>query len=145
MEKIITHYDPKPIPDRRHDWAAFRDGYDLGMSVGYGATEREAIEDLKEMEEAVRPKLTAEEMCKALRCLGESEQALDWLMQEAAILLEEQNAEIDRLKFKKRPVAFRIRNSAGNGWVLNENEVAASSYADAWGTEYQGLYVRDGT
>lgn len=96
-------------------------------------------------QESQGTRLTADDICKALRRLGESEHALDWLMQEAAILLEEQKAEIDRLKFKKRPVAFRIRNSAGNGYVLIENEEAAASYADAWGTEYQGLYVRDGT
>ena len=45
---IVTHFDPKPIPDRRWDWEAHSDGYDLGMPVGLGATEAEAIEDLVE-------------------------------------------------------------------------------------------------
>lgn len=49
MTQIKTHYDPPPIPVRDHDWSAYDyDTYDEDMPVGYGATEAEAIEDLKE-------------------------------------------------------------------------------------------------
>jgi len=43
---IRTHYDPPPIPDRRHDWRAVTADYEPGAPVGYGATEQEAIVDL---------------------------------------------------------------------------------------------------
>lgn len=46
--KIETHYWAKPIPDRSCDWTATLDGYDAGDPIGYGATEAEAIADLKE-------------------------------------------------------------------------------------------------
>lgn len=55
--KVITHYDPKPIPVREFDWSAVFDGYDGGDidevtpsrdPIGYGRTEREAIDDLME-------------------------------------------------------------------------------------------------
>lgn len=49
--KIRTHYDPKPIPDRQYDWTAIDEStYDgsPGQPVGYGSTEEEAIQDLKE-------------------------------------------------------------------------------------------------
>lgn len=45
--KIITHYDPKPIPPRGFDWSAVTDDYEGGHPVGYGATEEAAIADLK--------------------------------------------------------------------------------------------------
>lgn len=42
-----------PIPDRRSDYCATRDGYEGGDPIGYGATEQAAIEDLKQqIEEA---------------------------------------------------------------------------------------------
>jgi hypothetical protein len=46
--KIVTNYDPKPIPLRNFDWCAVDDStYDgPGCPVGYGATEQEAIDDL---------------------------------------------------------------------------------------------------
>lgn len=47
--KIVTHYDPPPIPMRDCDWCAYDDdtyGGDPGDPVGRGATEREAIIDL---------------------------------------------------------------------------------------------------
>lgn len=59
---ILTHFDPKPIPDRRFDWCAYRDGYEgptqysdgsyesQGDPVGWGRTEAEAVLDLKESE-----------------------------------------------------------------------------------------------
>jgi hypothetical protein len=42
--KIITRYDPKPIPDRQFDWSAWEDGGNENM-VGCGTT-KEAIIDL---------------------------------------------------------------------------------------------------
>ena len=52
--KIITSYDPPPIPMRGCDWSAVDDDtYDGdGCPVGYGETEREAIEDLLNQIEA---------------------------------------------------------------------------------------------
>lgn len=47
--KIVTDYWAKPIPDRRFDWTAVDDDtYDGDGPVGAGATEAEAIADLKE-------------------------------------------------------------------------------------------------
>jgi hypothetical protein len=46
--KIFTRYWKKPIPDRSKDWEAYDDEtHDIGSPVGYGATEADAIEDLK--------------------------------------------------------------------------------------------------
>lgn len=45
--KIITRNDCPPIPDRSFDWSAVTDNYDLGHPIGHGATEEEAIADLK--------------------------------------------------------------------------------------------------
>jgi hypothetical protein len=56
--KIVTNYWAKPIPDRRFDWSAWRDGdepNDNGqMRIGYGRTEAEAIAD---------PRIVACEAC----------------------------------------------------------------------------------
>jgi hypothetical protein len=46
--KIITRYDPPPIPYRGADWTAVTASYDLDDPIGYGASEQEAIEDLQE-------------------------------------------------------------------------------------------------
>ena len=52
--KIITNFNPQPIPLRQFDWTAVTDNYDgaEGSSnrgqIGYGFTEAEAIADLKE-------------------------------------------------------------------------------------------------
>ena len=52
MKQIITSFWPKPIPIRRFDWMASRDGDepndDGQMTVGFGATKAEAIADLIE-------------------------------------------------------------------------------------------------
>jgi hypothetical protein len=49
MLKIITSYWAKPIPLRQFDWSAVTDDYDgEGCPIGYGETEREAIDDLIE-------------------------------------------------------------------------------------------------
>jgi hypothetical protein len=60
--KITTCFWPKPIPDRRYDWSAIdsdtydadcdQDGYFSHDPVGYGRTEAEAIQDLKDQLEA---------------------------------------------------------------------------------------------
>lgn len=46
--KIVTRYDPPPIPVRQMDWTAVSSDYDQGDPIGYGATEAEAIADLQE-------------------------------------------------------------------------------------------------
>ena len=53
--KIVTHYWPKPIPMRCFDWSAVDDDtYDGAPDgrnrniIGFGATEAEAIQALKE-------------------------------------------------------------------------------------------------
>jgi len=49
-KKIITDHIRPPIPDNRFDWMAVREHFDEGDLVGYGATEQEAINDLKQQE-----------------------------------------------------------------------------------------------
>ena len=44
--KIITEHIFPPIPIRQFDWQATEDGWDLGLPIGHGATEQEAIDDL---------------------------------------------------------------------------------------------------
>lgn len=48
--KIVTHYDPPPIPRRDADWTAVDDDTygGPGSPIGTGATEAEAIADLLE-------------------------------------------------------------------------------------------------
>lgn len=47
--KIITTYDPPPIPIRDFDWIAIDDDtHDLDSPVGRGPTEKAAIADLIE-------------------------------------------------------------------------------------------------
>jgi hypothetical protein len=56
MAKIITKYDPPPIPLRQFDWSAVDDAtYDIAGCVGYGRTEAEAIADLQSQLEELRP------------------------------------------------------------------------------------------
>jgi hypothetical protein len=45
--KIVTNFDPKPIPLRQFDWSAVDDNYEPGCPIGYGASERDALDDLK--------------------------------------------------------------------------------------------------
>ena len=49
--KIITDYVHPPIPVRRFDWCAYRDGDDEAGPTGTGATEADAIADLLSLEE----------------------------------------------------------------------------------------------
>lgn len=49
--KIVTKYDPPPIPWRGADWTATYAEYDLGDPIGQGETEAEAIDDLRIEEE----------------------------------------------------------------------------------------------
>jgi hypothetical protein len=51
MGKIITKYDPPPIPQRQFDWSAVDENYEPGMPIGYGLTRAAAIIDLKELME----------------------------------------------------------------------------------------------
>jgi hypothetical protein len=44
--KIVTEFVYPPVPVRKWDWRATRDGWDLGDEIGEGATEAEAIADL---------------------------------------------------------------------------------------------------
>lgn len=46
---ILTRYYAKPIPNRNFDWQAIDDDtYDIGQPIGFGRTEAEAVEDLKQ-------------------------------------------------------------------------------------------------
>lgn len=51
MTKICTRYDPKPIPHRQFDWSAWEDGGSEHLT-GWGATEAEAIQELRDNLEA---------------------------------------------------------------------------------------------
>jgi hypothetical protein len=46
--KVVTEYVYPPIPIRCYDWQATLEGYDEGDPIGQGATEAEAIADLRE-------------------------------------------------------------------------------------------------
>lgn len=83
MTRIVTHFDPKPIPVRDSDWQATFEGYDEGDPVGYGPTKQEAIDDLREQEayaqgraderETWAPVLEALKACRDyLSCIPES-------------------------------------------------------------------------
>lgn len=48
MTNIVTNFDYPPIPTRDNDWSAVTDNYDMGDPIGRGATEADAIADLKE-------------------------------------------------------------------------------------------------
>lgn len=51
-DKIITSNVFPPIPDRRFDWCAYHDGQEENTSrYGWGATEVEALADLKRMDD----------------------------------------------------------------------------------------------
>jgi len=47
MKEIITRHICPPIPIRQYDWEATYENYDEGDLIGYGATEQQAIDDLK--------------------------------------------------------------------------------------------------
>lgn len=48
LTRIITSHVYPPIPDRRFDWCAHRDGREEDGNYGWGRTEAEAITDLIE-------------------------------------------------------------------------------------------------
>ena len=50
-DSVVVRWIYPPIPDRRFDWQASRDGWDLGDPLGFGRTELEAIKDLLTQEE----------------------------------------------------------------------------------------------
>lgn len=45
---VVTSYWVKPIPWRHYDWEATLDNYEAGHAIGFGATEADAVRDLKE-------------------------------------------------------------------------------------------------
>jgi hypothetical protein len=51
MSEIKTHFVYPPIPIRSYDWMAILGDYEPGNLVGYGRTEAEAINDLKDQME----------------------------------------------------------------------------------------------
>jgi hypothetical protein len=50
MRKIITSQECPPIPVRDYDWSAVREDWDECDLIGYGRTEKDAIDDLKRQE-----------------------------------------------------------------------------------------------
>jgi hypothetical protein len=65
--KIITAYDPKPIPYFGYDYTAQREG-DTGEDLcGWGSTEAEAIADLLDMEAAAQDEAEARAARKAVK------------------------------------------------------------------------------
>lgn len=46
--RIITRYDPPPIPVRTSDWCAYIAGCEEDGPYGWGATEAVAIADLQD-------------------------------------------------------------------------------------------------
>lgn len=75
--KIVTRYNMKPIPDRRYDWEAHRENWDLGDRIGHGLTEHDAIRDLCEAEEL--DDLSIEEKAKGNAYLKFLEQLDIWI------------------------------------------------------------------
>lgn len=57
--KIITAYDPKPIPYFGYDYTAQREGDDGEDLCGWGSTEAEAIADLLEAEDCAQDEAEA--------------------------------------------------------------------------------------
>lgn len=60
IDKILTSYDPPPIPIRSFDWSAVTDNYEPGCPIGYGTTESEAIDDLNEQLDMEEDRLAEE-------------------------------------------------------------------------------------
>jgi hypothetical protein len=46
--KIKTRFEAKPIPNRNYDWEAWDEDRGEATPVGFGASEQEAINDLKQ-------------------------------------------------------------------------------------------------
>jgi hypothetical protein len=63
--KIITAYDPPPIPWRGYDFNARREDCDECDPIGYGFTEDEAIADLRDMEACAQDEAEARAARKA--------------------------------------------------------------------------------
>lgn len=68
--KIITDFIHPPIPDRRHDWLAYREGDEEEGHKGEGRTEAEAIQDLLDWE------TEDEDLPRCQGCGGELDE--DW-------------------------------------------------------------------
>lgn len=50
--EIVTDFVYPPIPDRNHDWQAYRHPYNEGSMVGWGKTKELAIKNLLEQEQS---------------------------------------------------------------------------------------------
>ena len=50
---------------------------------------------------------------------------------------------VENVTLHKRPVAWRVKDY-GDGWIILQDEEAASVLAENTGAVMQGLYVRDG-
>jgi hypothetical protein len=48
MTNIVTYFVYPPIPDRTQDWCAYYDGEEELGHYGWGRTESEAVQDLKD-------------------------------------------------------------------------------------------------
>ena len=48
--RVVTSFVYPPIPVRKFDWCAYRDGAEESGNYGWGHTEAEAIADLQEIE-----------------------------------------------------------------------------------------------
>lgn len=60
--KIVTNYLRTPNVVRDLDWMAYAQNWKTGDPIGHGATEQEAIDDLREeLESRVHPSMTREE------------------------------------------------------------------------------------
>ena len=65
--KIITAYDPKPIPYFGYDYTAQREGDDGEDLCGHGATEQDAIADLLDREAEAQDEAEARAARKAVK------------------------------------------------------------------------------
>jgi hypothetical protein len=63
--KIVTTYNPPPIPWRGWDYCAHREGDTGEDPCGWGATEREAISDLRDREAEAQDEAEARAARKA--------------------------------------------------------------------------------
>ncbi len=80
MTEIRTEFVYPPIPIRDFDWAATLEGYGGGESepVGRGATEAEAIADLRAMLAETEPDPLREAFHAGYRAGQEDQTSIDW-------------------------------------------------------------------
>ena len=63
---IVRTYVYPPIPDRKMDWCAYRDGYEErgAGTYGWGRTDEEAVADLLAIEESEKIDAAMDEMTR---------------------------------------------------------------------------------